>query len=62
MMTMMKHDETIKALIAAYTGPIKNCRPGRARAPEAPKKRDRAGKWLGRHYRDIRGFFSTIHV
>jgi hypothetical protein len=47
-----RNDVMLTALMAAYAGPITKCRPGRARAPEPKKKRDRAGKWLSRHLSD----------
>ena len=40
--------EMMKA-IAAYSGPVKRCRPGKARAADPPKKHDRAQQWLNGH-------------
>ena len=50
---MKLNDQTLADLIAASSGPVTRCPPGRARAPEATnKKRDHAGKWLSRHSSD----------
>ena len=45
--------EMIKAL-AAYSGPVKRCRPGKARGADLPKKDDRAQQWLNAHRNDAR--------
>jgi hypothetical protein len=38
--------------VAAYSGPIKRCRPGKARAADLPKKADRPQQWLNTHRKD----------
>ena len=43
--------EMVKAL-AAYSGPVKRCRPGKARGADLPKKDDRAQQWLNAHRRN----------
>ena len=43
--------EMMKA-IAAYPGPIKRYRPGKARGADLPRKDDRAQRWLNAHRRD----------
>jgi hypothetical protein len=45
--------EMIKAL-AAYSGPVKRCRPGKARGADLPIKDDRAQQWLNAHRNDAR--------
>jgi hypothetical protein len=45
--------EMIKAL-AAYSGPVKRCRPGKARGVDLPKKGDRTQGWLDRRSKDAR--------
>jgi hypothetical protein len=44
--------EMMKAL-AAYSGPVRRCRPGKARAADLPKKDDRAQQWLNTHHTDV---------
>lgn len=44
--------ETLNAL-AAYSGPVTRCRPGKARGAEMPKKEDRAQQWLNGHRDDV---------
>ena len=43
--------EMMKAL-AAYSGHVKRCRPGKARGADLPEKEDRAQQWLNAHRRD----------
>ena len=43
--------EMIEA-VAAYSGPVKRCRPGKARGADLPKKDDRAQQWLNAHRRN----------
>jgi hypothetical protein len=45
--------EMMKALIA-YSGPVKLCRPGKARGVDLPRKDDRTQRWLDRHSKDAR--------
>ena len=49
-------NEMLNALVA-YSGPVKRCRPGKARGADLPKKRDRekrdrATQWLHAHRSD----------
>jgi hypothetical protein len=39
--------------VDAYSGPVKRCRPGKARGPEMPRREDRAQRWLNAHHRDV---------
>ena len=43
--------EMMKAL-ADYSGPVKRCRPGKARGADLPKKDDHAQQWLNAHRRN----------
>ena len=47
--------EAMKQAIAAYTGPVTPCPPGKARAKPPRRKRvlDDASRWLQRHRHDI---------
>ena len=38
--------------VAAYSGPVTRCRPGKARGADLPKKDDRAQRWLNAHRRN----------
>ena len=44
--------EMMKA-VAAYSGPVKRCRPGKARAADLPMKDDRAQQWLNAHRGEV---------
>jgi hypothetical protein len=44
--------EMLKA-VAAYSGPVKRCRPGKARGAETPREEDRAQQWLNGHRDDV---------
>jgi hypothetical protein len=44
--------EMLKA-VAAYSGPVTRCRPGKARGANIPKKEDRPTRWLNRHRDDV---------
>jgi len=49
----MTHESgTLKAL-AAYSCPVRRCRPGKARGADLPKKDDRAQQWLNAHRSDV---------
>jgi len=45
-------NEMLKAL-AAYSGSVKRCRPGKARGADLPKKDDRAQQWLNALRSDV---------
>jgi hypothetical protein len=49
---MTKIEIEMMRALAAYSGPVKRCRPGKARAADLPKKDDRAQQWLNAHRRD----------
>ena len=49
---MTKIDIEMTKAVAAYSGPLKRCRPGKARAADLPKKDDRAQRWLNTHRND----------
>jgi hypothetical protein len=44
--------EMLKA-VAAYSGPVRRCRPGKARGAETPREEDRAQQWLNGHRDDV---------
>ena len=44
--------EMLKA-VAAYSGPVRRCRPGKARGAEIPREEDRAQQWLNGHRDDV---------
>ena len=44
--------EMMKA-VAAYSGPVTRCRPGKARGADLPKKEDRLTRWLNGHRDDV---------
>jgi hypothetical protein len=44
--------EMLKAL-AAFTGPVIRCKPGKARGEDIAKKEDRAARWLNGHRDDV---------
>jgi hypothetical protein len=44
--------EMLKAL-AAYSGPVTRCRPGKARGADLPKRKDRGQQWLHAHRDDV---------
>jgi hypothetical protein len=44
-------EERLRNAVAAYTGPVTVCPPGKARAPnECTRHRDRASQWLAKHW------------
>jgi hypothetical protein len=49
---MTKIETEMLKVVAAYTGPVTRCRPGKARAAERTKKEDRAQRWLNAHRSD----------
>ena len=44
--------EMLKA-VAAYSGPVTRCPPGKARGADMPKSKDRAQQWLNGHRDDV---------
>jgi hypothetical protein len=49
---MTKIEIEMMRALAAYSGPVKRCRPGKARGAELPKKDDRTQRWLNAHCSD----------
>ena len=49
---MTKIENEMGNALAAYSGPVKQCRPGKARGADLPKKDDRAQQWLNAHRSD----------
>jgi hypothetical protein len=49
---MTKIEIEMMRALAAYSGPVKRCRPGKARGADLPKKDDHAQRWLNAHRRD----------
>jgi hypothetical protein len=50
---MTKIDIEMMKAVAAYSGPVRRCRPGKARGEDLPKKEDPAGRWLNGHRGDV---------
>jgi len=50
---MNKIDAEMLKALAAYSGPVTRCRPGKACGADLPKKDDRAQRWLNRHRGDV---------
>jgi hypothetical protein len=48
----MKIEIEMMRALAAYSGPVKRCRPGKARGADLPKKDDRTQRWLNAHRRE----------
>jgi hypothetical protein len=46
---MTKIEIEMMRALAAYSGPVKRCRPGKARGADLPKKDDHAQQWLNGH-------------
>jgi hypothetical protein len=46
---MTKIEIEMMRALAAYSGPVKRCRPGKARGADLPKEEDRAQRWLNGH-------------
>ena len=46
---MTKIEAEMLNAVAAYSGPVRRCRPGKARGGDLPKKRVRAERWLNGH-------------
>jgi hypothetical protein len=51
---MKRIDEATVNAIAAYTGPVTPCPPGKARGPEPVRKPNEAARLLQRHHGDPR--------
>ena len=49
---MTKIEIEMMQALAAYSGHVKRCRPGKARGADLPKKEDRAQQWLNAHRRN----------
>jgi hypothetical protein len=49
---MTKIEIEMMRALAAYSGPVKRCRPGKARGADLPKKDDHARQWLNAHRRN----------
>jgi hypothetical protein len=49
---MTKIEIEMMEALAAYSGPVKRYRPGKARGADLPKKDDRAQQWLNAHRRN----------
>jgi hypothetical protein len=49
---MTKIEIEMMRALAAYPGPVRRCRPGKARGTELPRKDDRAQRWLNAHGND----------
>jgi hypothetical protein len=50
---MTKIDTEMLNAVAAYSGLVTRCRPGKARAGEMPRKEDCAERWLNGHRNDV---------
>ena len=50
---MTKIEIEMMRALAAYSGPVTRCRPGKARGADLPKKEDRAQRWLNGHRDDV---------
>jgi hypothetical protein len=51
-MTKIEIEIEMMRALAVYSGPVKRCRPGKARGTDLPKKDDRAQRWLNSHRSD----------
>jgi hypothetical protein len=51
---MKQIDDATTQAIAAYTGPVTRCPPGRACGPEPVRKPREAARWLHEHRGDLR--------
>jgi hypothetical protein len=49
---MTKIEIEMMRALAAYSGPVKRCRPAKARGADLPKKDDPAQQWLNAHRRN----------
>ena len=50
---MTKIEIEMMNALAAYSGPVTRCPPGKARGAEMPKEKDRARQWLNGHRGDV---------
>ena len=50
---MTKIDTDMLKAVAAYSGPVTRCRPGKARGADLPKKDDRTRQSLNAHGDDV---------
>src|SRR6516225_12132535 len=48
-LTMTKIDSEMLEALAAYSGPVTRCPPGKARGADLPKRKDRGQRWLHAH-------------
>ena len=46
---MTKIDGKMLEALAAYSGPVTRCPPGKARGADLPKRKDRGQRWLHAH-------------
>jgi hypothetical protein len=50
---MTKIETEMIAALAAHSGRVTQCRPGKARGAQMPKKEDRATQWLNGHRANV---------
>jgi hypothetical protein len=50
---MTKIETEMFLALAAYSGPVTRCRPGKARGAEMPKREERSTRWLNAHRGDV---------
>ena len=50
---MTKIEAEMLNAVAAYSGPVTRCRPGKARGVEIRKKEDGVNRWLNGHRDDV---------
>ena len=50
---MANIDTDMLKAVAAYSGPVTRCRPGKARGADLPKRKERATQWLNAHRGDV---------
>ena len=50
---MTKVETEMMKAMAAYSGPVTRCPPGKARGAEMPKRKDRGQQWLHAHREDV---------
>jgi len=50
---MTKIDSEMLKALAAYSGPVTRCPPGKARGADLPKRKDHGHRWLHAHGDDV---------
>ena len=50
---MTKIDGKMLEALAAYSGPVTRCPPGKARGADLPKRKDHGHRWLHAHGDDV---------